>query len=396
MDLYCIQVGSMIDNGLPTLEYAHEHTIHCLVDVSFCRNSGFEILAPNDNGTYDRAVVLDDFGNEEVIRIARSVGQCSTCTGDGTQQTNFFVTVQGELVDATGVGDSDVDPPLLQVTSMTVDGTCPTPAPVTAAPVTSAPTSPAPVVASTSTSEPTSFEDSSAPSTIVGVESLVPSVADEIESAAPTEVEDTTVPVSTLAPVTPAPTTPAPVAASVCLTGVPMDLYCIQVGSMIDNGLPTLEYAHEHTIHCLVDVSFCRNSGFEILAPNESGTYDRAVVLDDFGNEEVIRIARAVGQCSTCTGGGSQQTNFFVTVEGELVDASSVGDSDANPPLLRVTSMTVDGTCSTTTPGTLTTANTLSSSASINKPDSTSSIGRNLVFNAGCFLPVLALLALLI
>lgn len=182
MDVYCIIVGSMLDNGLTTLEYAHEHTIHCLVDVSFCRNSGFEILEPNGNGSYNRAVVLDEFGNEEVIRIARSVGQCSTCTGEGTQRKNFFVTVEGELVDATSVGVSDADPPLLRVTRMSVDATCPTP---TMAPTTQLPTTPAPIILSIP--EPTS----SAPSIVLGVESLVPSTAENAESVVPTEIDTT-------------------------------------------------------------------------------------------------------------------------------------------------------------------------------------------------------------
>lgn len=140
---------------------------------------------------------------------------------------------------------------------------------------------------------------------------------------------------------------PLSLAQSVCLTGVPMDLYCIQEGNMIDNGLPTLQLAHEHTIHCLVDVPFCRDSGFEILVSNAEGTYDRAVRLDDFGNQEVLRIAREIGSCTTCTGAGSQKKNFIVTVEGDLVDATAVGDSDAEPPLMQVSSMVAGGTCDT-------------------------------------------------
>ncbi len=92
----------------------------------------------------------------------------------------------------------------------------------------------------------------------------------------------------------------------VCIVGYPMDVYCIQRGSLLDTGDPTLRSPERHSVHCLVDVSLCRNSGYEILEEdaNEEGAHGRAVALDAYGNSEIIRVARLLGTCSTCSAGG--------------------------------------------------------------------------------------------
>eukprot|EP00961_Rhodomonas_salina_P248517 3358693-Rhodomonas_salina.2 len=58
----------------------------------------------------------------------------------------------------------------------------------------------------------------------------------------------------------------------VCMTGYIMDTYCVDRGTLLDNpSLKTLERPGEHSIHCLVDVSVCRGSGFEVLADPPAG-----------------------------------------------------------------------------------------------------------------------------
>lgn len=130
-------------------------------------------------------------------------------------------------------------------------------------------------------------------------------------------------------------------AEDVCFEGYVMDLYCINRGTLFDNpSLSTLEHPINHTVHCLVDVPNCYNSGYELLAPepNADGTYCRAYVLDEPGNEKVLVAARGAGNtaqgCSTCGTTGNQRAGFFATVQG-TVDAS-----DKNiPALLKVTSV---------------------------------------------------------
>eukprot|EP00419_Tripos_fusus_P012797 CAMPEP_0172668790 /NCGR_PEP_ID=MMETSP1074-20121228/9275_1 /TAXON_ID=2916 /ORGANISM="Ceratium fusus, Strain PA161109" /LENGTH=355 /DNA_ID=CAMNT_0013485477 /DNA_START=70 /DNA_END=1137 /DNA_ORIENTATION=+ len=109
----------------------------------------------------------------------------------------------------------------------------------------------------------------------------------------------------------------APVRA--CYTGYVMDKFCINRGTLLDNpSIVTLEEPDKHTVHCLVDVSACFNSGYEILAPGSIGgtPYTRAFELDSPGNANVIALARETGDCSTCTGNGMLKAGFSATVVG--------------------------------------------------------------------------------
>ena len=45
MDTFCIERGTLLDNPeLKTLERPDAHSVHCLVDVPRCYESGFEVL----------------------------------------------------------------------------------------------------------------------------------------------------------------------------------------------------------------------------------------------------------------------------------------------------------------------------------------------------------------
>lgn len=109
----------------------------------------------------------------------------------------------------------------------------------------------------------------------------------------------------------------------VCYTGYVMDVYCINRGSLLDTGDSTLERPDRHSLHCLVDVSSCRSSGYELLTPDKiNGTHCRAYKLDARGNSLAIDLARsrgARGGCSTCTGAtGSERSGFLATVVGRV------------------------------------------------------------------------------
>lgn len=131
MDKYCINRGTLLDNGaLKSLESPDQHSLHCLVDVSVCYESGYELLVENPvagGAKYCRAFQLEEEGNALVLSTARAAGNpalgCSTCdpTAAGTQKKGFRATVIGTI---SGQGEAGL-PPTLTVTSMVVDGPCP-------------------------------------------------------------------------------------------------------------------------------------------------------------------------------------------------------------------------------------------------------------------------------
>jgi hypothetical protein len=136
----------------------------------------------------------------------------------------------------------------------------------------------------------------------------------------------------------------------VCYSGFVMDKFCIDQGFMIDNGLPTLKQPEEHSVHCLVEIASCIDSGYEILTFVNGGDYKRAVSLDATGNELTRKLALEVGSCSTCAKGfsGSQKKGFAATVVGVL-DRSYTG----TPPRLLVSNVyTSDITCESVLPRT--------------------------------------------
>mmetsp|Transcript_26197 Transcript_26197/g.60878 ORF Transcript_26197/g.60878 Transcript_26197/m.60878 type:complete len:221 (+) Transcript_26197:199-861(+) len=119
--------GTLLDSpSTKTLERPDLHTLHCLVDVSFCHGSGFEILTDPDPGSnqYNRALRLDAFGNQEALSLGRHTGRpgsCGTCTGEeGNLSRGFRATVVGKLVPDSG------NPPLLNTTRVLPAGSpCP-------------------------------------------------------------------------------------------------------------------------------------------------------------------------------------------------------------------------------------------------------------------------------
>jgi len=144
----------------------------------------------------------------------------------------------------------------------------------------------------------------------------------------------------------------------VCVTGFIMDTFCIERGTLLDNGaalsLIDGQGPQMHSYHCLVDVSQCINSGFEMLeAPLEgSDTYCRILRFDAAGNQKMLEYARARGRraatpaanapapgsppvqaCTTCTGEGDEVQGPSATVFGTISNPGS------NPPTFAVESI---------------------------------------------------------
>lgn len=115
MDVYCVERGTLLDMpSIKTLERPEEHSVHCLVDVSVCFDSGFEVLRPvqGQENQYCRAFRLDAQGYQKALTLARSIGKpgsCTTCSGSGTQTKGFAVTVTGTI------SDQDVTPKVFNV-----------------------------------------------------------------------------------------------------------------------------------------------------------------------------------------------------------------------------------------------------------------------------------------
>ena len=127
-----------------------------------------------------------------------------------------------------------------------------------------------------------------------------------------------------------------------CVQGYVMDYYCIDKVNMIDNGLPTLEQPGQRTVHCLVDVSLCYTTPFEILTdPVDGSDYTRGYRLTEASKQPIIELARSVGSCSTCVKGYDSSMlgrGFRAVVNATVVELSN-GDV---PPTIAVHQMAYD------------------------------------------------------
>lgn len=125
----------------------------------------------------------------------------------------------------------------------------------------------------------------------------------------------------------------------ICIEGFVMDLFCIKRGTLFDNpSVVTLANPERHSVHCLVDVTQCLASPFEVLfeLPEPEGNirFSRGWRLDDQSKEEILTLARAVGRiaaspgCTTCTedNGGSLDNGFHAGMVATVVSLSSGND----------------------------------------------------------------------
>ena len=104
---------------------------------------------------------------------------------------------------------------------------------------------------------------------------------------------------------------------SVTVSGYIMDNFCIDRGTLLDKpSIKTLENPAEHTIHCLIDVPQCIDSGYAILAPpNRTSTYS---VLYQLGQEATGIV---IEECTKLRRKGASQ-NVTMTFSG-IDDGSS-------------------------------------------------------------------------
>ena len=133
-----------------------------------------------------------------------------------------------------------------------------------------------------------------------------------------------------------------------CHTGYVLDRFCIERGTLLDNSqLRSLQHPDEHSFHCLLDVSSCRNSVYELLSDSEpsvivepspspspepsptpnDGDFVRLGSLDSAGQAQAVDAARAEGRCGTCLGGysGAALGLRWVVAEGSTEVLAGVG-----------------------------------------------------------------------
>ena len=134
MDRFCINRGTLLDNsGVKTLLNPELHSVHCLVDVGVCRDSGFEILAPLAQKTADAAycpayrIGGGASGFDKTLKLARELGNknngCTTCTGSKVDK-GFRALFVGRVSGSTAW--SAAKPPVLEVSQVLEAGSkCP-------------------------------------------------------------------------------------------------------------------------------------------------------------------------------------------------------------------------------------------------------------------------------
>jgi hypothetical protein len=115
----------------------------------------------------------------------------------------------------------------------------------------------------------------------------------------------------------------------VCMTGFIMDNFCIERGTLLDDGsVTTMRNPELHSYHCLLDVGVCINSGFQVLGDKDpvSGLHCPGLRVDD--TAPVLKAGRAHGttqrqpgffSCSTCTGpNGNPIAGYRATIIGTV------------------------------------------------------------------------------
>lgn len=125
----------------------------------------------------------------------------------------------------------------------------------------------------------------------------------------------------------------------ICVTGYIMDIFCIDLGYLLDNPqITTLNEPENHSFHCLFDESVCYNSGFVVLGEKDFETSLHCLGLRLEESDVVMAAGRAAGSkesstthvtCRTCSGDASKPVSGYkATVKGtvkDLGDGSSVG-----------------------------------------------------------------------
>ena len=324
MDIFCSTVGFLPHSTNRALHVPHIHTVKCLVDDDPCRESGFELLKYDPwsdmASPYCRAYKFDAAGNEQVLEVAKTIGSCTGCYENSTEEytDGFRLTIRGFIAD-TGV--EGLTPATMNVTSVQpstvggcgVDGT---------------------VEPEICVFENPSLEDADSPCFSPG---------DWCKNLGETKPEtDKGLEITTS-------NEGAKVGDAVCYEGYVMDIFCSTVGFLPHSTNRALHVPHIHTVKCLVDDDPCRESGFELLKHDPwsamASPYCRAYKFDAAGNEQVLEVAKMIGSCTGCYENSTKQyiDGFRLTIRGFIVETGVEGLTPATMNITSVQPSTVEG-----------------------------------------------------
>eukprot|EP00040_Diaphanoeca_grandis_P023259 m.126191 g.126191 ORF g.126191 m.126191 type:complete len:388 (-) comp29185_c0_seq1:18-1181(-) len=139
------------------------------------------------------------------------------------------------------------------------------------------------------------------------------------------------------------------------ITGYPMDNFCIKRGTLLDNGaVRTLEEPFKHSIHCLIDVGICWQSGFAILKPpsTKGDLYSVGSQLDMDGTKLVMATGERERQLRIDAGHSKPYLDWQVTVSGYFngthLTCVVIGLPPSTEPATDSTEPTTDSTEPTT------------------------------------------------
>ena len=90
-----------------------------------------------------------------------------------------------------------------------------------------------------------------------------------------------------------APTTVSP-ANVVTVSGPLVDRFCWETreGRALDTNADLAANPLNHTLHCLVEVDVCRESGY-VLLTQDSGSWETLYILDDVLNQQAVQMMLA-------------------------------------------------------------------------------------------------------
>ena len=279
MDLFCINRGTLLDApSVVTLQNPEKHSVHCLIDVDRCINSGYNILLPNPKFGQDsepkfvHALTLDETGNELVLKTSRENGICDTCARSGKISAGLRFTYIGKVIPRGN------DVALFQVKNISL---------------------------SPRMADPNSNDDG-CPNTMKRFNISRPLNKPEsgdrknLSIALNNDIQ--------------------------CTEGFVVNLFCIDRKRLCDNPIVvTLENPEKQTVSCLVDVDGCVNTGYSILLPNPKFGQDsepkfaHALTLDKTGNDLVLKFAQENGMCTTCAGSGTIKAGLRFTYIGKVI-----------------------------------------------------------------------------
>jgi len=123
--------GITLDTNVDLTVDPLDHTIHCLVEVDVCRESGYVIVQEGDDGIWETAYILDESLNEDVIALMVVDYPNLTLGGNAFADGGAYADLDafGYTVNLTGIDYDDgylraLDTDVVSVTGPLVDRFC--------------------------------------------------------------------------------------------------------------------------------------------------------------------------------------------------------------------------------------------------------------------------------